>query len=328
MTLHFLCHKLVFLISPAPDSSSHQLGYPLLSPSSLGRKPTDHCASIRAGGPHLRYWMTHLGPASLPSALSHAQGLRLGLRPTAPRHSLSPTSATAHMQWMHSLQLQTLHALAEVWDPTPHVLCEAHFMSITCACVTVTVPVGTGMQAQPQGQDDPAALRAQHWLLSTSPPAVPQSEPHLPADQSHSREAAEPPGRPETSCSLPGKEWSFWKLPHRREEAYFSETHPPAPKARQLPAHPVRARPETSKQLPPRGPGCTAVGPGGGDAVDAPVGCSQTERREDRAGGDPRSCVLPSWSWQLHVHLPWAALPLLRAPVAQQPPDPPLTSSS
>ena len=135
MTLHFLCHKLVFLISPAPDSSSHQLGYPLLSPSSLGRKPTDHCASVRAGGPHLRYWMTHLGPASLPSALSHAQGLRLGLRPTAPWHSLSPTSATAHMQWMHSLQLQTLHALAEVWDPTPQVLCEAHFMSITmCLC--------------------------------------------------------------------------------------------------------------------------------------------------------------------------------------------------
>lgn len=47
----------------------------------------------------------------------------------------------------------------------------------------------------------------------------------------------------------------------------------------------VRARSETSKQPPPRGPGCTAAGPGGGDAMDTPAGlCSQKTEKTEPVG--------------------------------------------
>ena len=164
-------------------------------------------------------------------------GWGLAFRPTAPRHSLSPASATAHMQWMHSLQFQTLHTLAEVWGSTPHVLCEAHFVSITLCLCNSEGPLGRGCTVPTSGPG---------WFCSSVHPALapfhlsawcPTVKASSPADRSHSREAAGLPGPPETSCSLPGTEWNFWKLPYRRQEASFSETHPPAPKARQLPAH-------------------------------------------------------------------------------------------
>ena len=163
-----------------------------------------------------------------------------------------------------------------------------------CVCVTVKVPVGAGAQSQPRGQDDSAALCTQHWLLSTSLPGVPRSKPHL-------QLIGHTPGRQQGCLVLQRHRAHFQGESETSESCLTGDRKPLSQKPVLQPQRlgsslcTIRARPETSKRPPPQGLGCTAVGPGGGDAVDTPAGlCSQTESREDRASGDPRSCVLPS----------------------------------
>lgn len=154
MTLHFLCHKLVFLISPAPDFSFHKLGYPLLSVSLLPGKAADHC-HLRADSPHLRYRTTRPEPASLPSALSHAQGA--GAWPSI-FWPLAPLSNLCHGS--HAVDAQptvpdTTHSGRSLGL---HCLCEVHFTSITLCLCSSECPHGRGCTAPARGQDDSAAL--------------------------------------------------------------------------------------------------------------------------------------------------------------------------
>lgn len=200
MTLHFLCHKLVFLISPAPDFYSfHKLRYPLLSVSFLPGKKANRPLSIRADSPHLRYrTSTRPEPASLPSALSHAQGLGLGLQ----TYSLgTPIANLCHGS--HAVDAQptvpdTTHSGRSLGLHSP-CLCEVHFTSI-CVCVAVNVPMGAGVQPQPRGQDDSAALCAQllaPFHLSAWCPTVKASSAQLISPLRRQQE--ELPGPPETS---------------------------------------------------------------------------------------------------------------------------------